>query len=138
MKNVFYSALIFISFALLTGCEEPYTGPRIEWLSNQGHVTETFQYSSGVISGINVFARFEAVDGSGLITIICKTGNSESALEFDIEEGKSYKIKASCGISPSGSKSVILESEAAENDHTHQVSANKVLIRSNGLSITEL
>ena len=118
--------LFIILVVVTTGCSKddevnPYaSGPAIEWVT--GGTVSTYNYSGGVLSGVNLYMKFNVTDKSGAVQIIVKNkdinGNiidTRTAVE-NVEYGSQYKIKVVTSLGDKSSKcTIIFDSPTAES-----------------------
>jgi hypothetical protein len=117
---------------LVFGCskdeeENPYaSGPQIEWVSS-GTIM-TYNYSGGVLSGVNLHLKFNVVDKSGDVQILVKNKDSNGdiidtkTLVENVESGSQYKITVACGLADkSSSCSIIYDSPTAQSPFSYYI-----------------
>lgn len=99
----------------LAGCIDPYReGPKVEWLPSGG-TTMTYNYSGGVLSGVNLYSNFAVSEKSGEVLIRASLGAKKVSAVAEVEAGEEYRVKVICTIGKKDQSSTIkLDSPSAD------------------------
>lgn len=148
MKRTYFNKILVI-LALITtviSCskndeDNPYAdGPAIEWVS--GGTFITYNYSGGVLSGVNLYMKFNVIDKSGNVQILVKNKDingdiiDTKTLVENVEYGAQYRITASCSLGDKSSRcSIIFDSPTAEQPASISITDYSLNINNVSISI---
>ncbi|MEE8340909.1 MAG: hypothetical protein V3R52_02295 [Candidatus Neomarinimicrobiota bacterium] len=133
MKKIILTLAIMFAYSCNSSSSDP--DAYIEWTGGQ---TFSYSYSGGVLSGGTWSNKFEAVDGSGDVTLkVYVNGSKKETKTVTVEEGLVYKISVSlstgnCGNS--NSATVELKSSSAESPRQLNIDCSNIGVGSINVS----